>query len=163
MVRKVSAADLIDSESELDKMFTPSENGTTNAEMPPDAPTIKPQAFTERTDFDAPKVDSKPSNTMLRKGLEKMYANMGTMIFIVDPMVGTTILNQSAACAASLDELAKTNPKVRAALMRMMETNAYGAVLAAHLPIAVAIATKYVPELRRGYESAVNNLGTDTP
>lgn len=114
-----------------------------------------PSAFTKLTDFEPPPPPKAARNTSLKIGLEKMYANIGTMAYLADPMIGTVILQQAEQCATSLDELAKTNPKVKKALMRMMESSSYGTVIAAHLPIAIAIATKYVPELRRNYEGTV--------
>lgn len=98
--------------------------------------------------------DGKPKRkTKLHNELEQLYTMAGAMTTMVDQQIGTTIIIQASACAESLDDLAAKNPRVKKALEKMLQTSVYAGVIAAHIPIVVAIATKYVPELRESYES----------
>lgn len=128
----------------------------------PSEPTEVPPKITPFTQMDGPtelpSSGKKPRNTALKKSLEEVYVFIGTTTFMFDTQIGGLILNQAEDCAASLDELARTNPAVKRALERLVETSVYGAILTAHAPIAVAIATKYVPYLRDSFEQTVDNV-----
>ncbi|MGW1743871.1 hypothetical protein ACWCPQ_34320 [Nocardia sp. NPDC001965] len=87
----------------------------------------------------------------LCKQLTEMYVMAGTGLFMVDPQIGSVVIGQAETCAASLDALAKKDPRVKRALESMLATGAWSGVIAAHLPIVVAVGTKYVPELKRRY------------
>jgi hypothetical protein len=87
----------------------------------------------------------------LQKDLENLYTMIGTGIFPFDNQVGVVILESGQNCASSLYELAQKNPRLRKQLESMLSAGAYGAVISAHLPIAVIIATKYIPSLRENY------------
>lgn len=80
---------------------------------------------------------SRPTN--LARALAKTYERIGAMLLIVDQPCGMAIINNADDMAASLDELAKTNPKVRKALESMIATSAWGNVIMAHVPVIMAI------------------------
>lgn len=98
----------------------------------------------------------------IQRELEQLYATMGSTIYVFNPKIGATIVENSTRCAESLDELARTNPAVRKALMAMLETGAWSGVIIAHMPIAMAVATEYIPSFReafapQGYEPPSEN------
>lgn len=86
---------------------------------------------------------------VIAKGMNGLYRRAGRLIRIWDPEVGSAVI----ACTRAEDEddltvgeawenLAKTNPRIRAFLMRMMQGGAWTQVFMAHLPIFMAIAMK---------------------
>jgi hypothetical protein len=87
----------------------------------------------------------------LQKSLESLYTMIGTGIFPFDNQVGVVVLESAPNCAKSLNDLAEKNPRLRRQLESLLSAGAYGAVISAHLPIAVIVATKYVPSLRENY------------
>lgn len=104
-----------------------------------------------------PQAGTKKRNTQLKRQIADLYVFAGTTTFMFDQQIGGLVIQQADACAESLDELARTNPAVKRALEKLLETSIYGAVLAAHAPIVIAVATKYVPYLRKSYEDTVDN------
>lgn len=102
-----------------------------------------------------PAPTSKKRNTALKSQLEGIYGMAGAVLFPIDPQTATVILSQAPQCAEALDDLARKDPKVKAALESLLSTSAWGAVIAAHLPILVQVGTKYVPELRDRYKRTV--------
>lgn len=73
------------------------------------------------------------------KALKDMYGYIGMSVTMISPNVGETILLQAEKCAESVNELARTNPSVRRVIQGLVTTSAWGAVIAAHAPIAMAI------------------------
>lgn len=112
------------------------------------------EPFTQATEFEPPK-PPKVRNTNLRKDLQDTYTTVAMMVYPFDPMVGTVIADSAEKCANSWDELARNNPRVKRALESLMTTSTAASVFAAHMPIVVAVATKYVPSLRDAYEQTV--------
>jgi hypothetical protein len=74
------------------------------------------------------------------------------MLLPFDQPCGTVIINSAEDCARSLDSLARENPKVRRALMAMVETSVWGQVIAAHLPIITAIAMHHVGPVKNAMQ-----------
>jgi hypothetical protein len=70
------------------------------------------------------------------------------MILPISVPIGTAFVQNAQPCAESLDELARTNPAVRKALMSLLTTGAWGKVIAAHFPILLAIGVTYSPAVR---------------
>lgn len=94
----------------------------------------------------------------IEKELKSLYTMIGAGIFPFDQQVGGTIVAQAEPCAKAMADLAAQNAAVRRALESMLATTTYGAVIAAHLPIAVMVATKYIPHLRDNYGAVVNQF-----
>lgn len=94
----------------------------------------------------------------LQKDLEGLYTMIGTGIFPFDNQVGVVVLESAPNCASSLYDLAQKNPRLRKQLESLLSAGAYGAVISAHLPIAVIIATKYVPSLRDSYGRLMDDM-----
>lgn len=129
---------------------------------PEEPPTEVPPKAVPFTQMDGPTElptgGSKKRNTQLKRSLADLYVFAGTTTFMFDQQIGGLIIQQADTCAESLDELARTNPAVKRALEKLLETSVYGAVLAAHAPIVIAVATKYVPYLRKSYEDTVDQF-----
>jgi hypothetical protein len=86
---------------------------------------------------------------VIAKGMNSLYRRAGRIIRIWDPDIGTAVI----ACTRALDEddstvgdawenLAKTNPRIRAFLLKLMAGGAWTQLVMAHVPIFMAIAMK---------------------
>lgn len=93
-----------------------------------------------------------PRKGLLAKKFTDLYVALGSFMLPFDPAVANAVINAAPKCGESLEELARTNPAVRKALMGMVETSVWGQVILAHAPIMIAIAVVHVPAVR-------NNLG----
>jgi hypothetical protein len=85
----------------------------------------------------------------ISRELENLYTTVGTMVYMVQPRVGHTIVTEANKCAESLDELARTNPRVRRALESVLTTSAWSGVIVAHMPILMVLAYEYVPAFKQ--------------
>jgi hypothetical protein len=83
---------------------------------------------------------------MLVKPLTAFYETIGGLIILADPTCGQAIINSAEEAAKALDELARTNPKVRKVLMRLMQSGAVTKVVIAHLPIVMAVLAHHFPK-----------------
>jgi hypothetical protein len=105
---------------------------------------------------------NKPMPTMPRGGLKpaltQLYTGFALAVMPFDPSCGKIILENAERCAESLDDLAKTNPAVRRALLSLVTTSAWGAVIMAHAPILMALAMHHVPALRERQEKMVADM-----
>lgn len=81
----------------------------------------------------------------LVKPLTTLYTSMGAAVSAFDPACGIAILDNAEKCAESLDALAQRNEAVRRALYAMLETSAWGGVMAAHMPILVMLMVHHGP------------------
>lgn len=81
----------------------------------------------------------------LVKPLTTLYTSMGAAVSAFDPACGIAVLDNAEKCAESLDALAQRNEAVRRALFAMLETSAWGGVMAAHMPILVMLAVHHGP------------------
>lgn len=79
-----------------------------------------------------PKIDLAPR-------LNDMFVSLGTVWFALDQTCGMAVINQAAALAESLENVAKQNASVARALERLLATGAWGAVLAAAAPIIITV------------------------
>lgn len=126
------------------------------ADVAPDTPPIEHNDILT-TPVMPPAPPKGKRKTALRTSLEGMYATAGTLVYVADQQTGTVILEQGPKCAEALDELAQKDPKIKAALESMLSTSAWGAVIAAHLPILVQVGTTYIPPLTARYKSQMAN------
>jgi hypothetical protein len=60
---------------------------------------------------------------------------------LVAPNAGQATIAQADSCGSSLAAWAETNPKVKRALERTLSGAGFATVLAAHLPIVLAVVT----------------------
>lgn len=106
-----------------------------------------------------PKKSGRPSK--IKVEVQNLYMAAGLGIYPFDNAIGALIADNAENCAVAWDELAKKNASIKHALERLLETSAYGTLIAAHMPILVAVATKYVPHLRETYESVFAQAETE--
>ena len=103
---------------------------------------------------DVPMPDSKKAGrpSRIKVEVQNLYMAAGLGVYPFDNAIGSLLADNAENCAVAWDELAKKNPSIKRTLEKLLETSAYGTLIAAHMPIAVAVATKYVPHLRDTYE-----------
>lgn len=94
----------------------------------------------------------KPTPAMPRSGLKgpltNMYTGLGISLSMVDRNCGQAIVESAEDCAEAWEELARRNPKVRRALLMLLETSDVTKIIIAHAPIMMAIASHHVPFVR---------------
>lgn len=106
---------------------------------------ISPETVSEKKpESDKPTTVYRPG--ALVKPLTSFYETIGGFVILADPDCGSAIVNGAENCAKSLDELARTNPRIRRVLMRMVESGALTKVVVAHLPIILAVLAHHFPK-----------------
>lgn len=92
-----------------------------------------------------------PSTGIIAKGVNKLYRRAGKIVRAMDADIGEAIIQSARntgddgeddSVGAAWEELAKTNPRIRRFLLKCLEGGAWGALLMAHAPIAMAILLK---------------------
>ncbi len=85
----------------------------------------------------------------IAKGMNRLYAKAGKLIKVMDPEVGNAIISvtkkesdDDLTVGEAWEELAKTNPRIRAVLLKMISGGAWGALFMAHAPIFLAVVMK---------------------
>jgi len=79
--------------------------------------------------------------------LLQMYGMVAMGIGMKDPQCAQVIMKQAEDCAVAWDKLAVENDSVRKVLFALTNVTGVGAVVAAHVPIAMAIAAHHGPGL----------------
>ena len=85
---------------------------------------------------------------ILVEPLTDLYRTMGLVIMPFNQATSTAFLQNAEPCAQAWDELARTDPKMRAFLMSLLQTGGWAKVLVAHAPIAMAAAVSMSPAAR---------------
>jgi hypothetical protein len=117
---------------------------------------------------------------VITKGVNKLYRRGGKIVRAMDADIGEAIImsarntadegEEDDSVGAAWDELARTNPRVRRFLMKAIAGGAWGSLIMAHAPIAMAIFMK--PRIREliPFQGLVESLaepddegGTDLP
>lgn len=94
-----------------------------------------------------PKLRAIPKNSHpLAEPLIKLYAGIGAVLAMRDPVCGAAIIANAEECAKSLENLARENDAVRRALEALLKTSNWGLVMTAHLPILMAIYAHHGPK-----------------
>lgn len=96
----------------------------------------------------APKAssDRKPKTAptgSLERRLADTFTTVGTMIYVFDQYDGQVIIGRADSLAASLNQLARENPKIKARLEAMLAASAWGAVFAEVAAIGIPIAAHH--------------------
>jgi hypothetical protein len=85
----------------------------------------------------------------IARGMNKLYARAGKICKVMDPEIGEAILSVTKKESAddvtvgeAWEELAKTNPRVRAFLLKALQGGAWGQLVMCHVPILMAIIMK---------------------
>lgn len=88
---------------------------------------------------------------VITTGVNKLYRKAGKIIRAMDHDIGTAVIESARNTAddgtddsvgAAWDELAKTNPRIRKFLLKCVAGGAWGQLVMAHGPIAMAIVMK---------------------
>lgn len=89
---------------------------------------------------------------VITKGVNRLYRRAGKIVRAMDRDIGIAIIESARNTAedgepddsvgAAWDELARTNPRIRRFLLKMIAGGAWGQVLMAHAPILLAIVMK---------------------
>ena len=102
---------------------------------------------------------------VIAKGMNKMYAQAGKIIRAMDPDIGEAIISctrkeseDDVTVGEAWDELARTNPRVRAFLMKLMTGNAWRQLFWAHLPILLAVVMKENIRKHLPFQKVVNSV-----
>jgi hypothetical protein len=90
-------------------------------------------------------IPPKPREGSLVKPLTDLYTTVGLTLAPFDPVCSTAVLTNAEECARRLEMLARENESVRRVILAMVQTSAWGGVLAAHLPIIAMIMTHHGP------------------
>lgn len=87
----------------------------------------------------------------IAKGMNKLYRRAGKIVKMWDPEVGDGIIRctrkdeddeDEITVGEAWEELARTNPRIRAFLTKLITGGAWSSLFAAHLPILIAILLK---------------------
>lgn len=85
----------------------------------------------------------------IAKGMNSLYARVGKFVRVWDPDLGGALIvmtrkesEDDVTVGEAWEELARTNPRIRAFLLRMIEGGAWGQLLMAHMPLVIAIMMK---------------------
>lgn len=74
------------------------------------------------------------------------YTTVGIAVSAFDMPVGVAIVENAENCAEAWEKYAKTNPAIRRALMRFIQTSAVSEVVLAHVPIVMGILQAHGPD-----------------
>lgn len=75
-------------------------------------------------------------------GMTKLYKRTGRIVKAMDKDIGIAIIECAEDCGEAWDELARTNPRVRKFLLKLVSGGAWGSVIMAHAPILLAVIMK---------------------
>lgn len=89
---------------------------------------------------------------IITKGVNRLYRRAGKFVKAMDRDIGIAVIESTKNTAedgepddsvgAAWDELARTNPRIRVFLLRIIAGGAWGQLVMAHAPIAMAIVMK---------------------
>jgi len=101
-------------------------------------------------------------------GMNKLYLRAGKLVRVMDPDIGTAIIettrketDDDVTVGEAWEELAKTNPRIRAFLLKLISGGAYGQLLMAHLPIVLAILMKDAIRKRLPFQRIMDAMLVD--
>lgn len=107
---------------------------------------------------------------VIAKGMNGLYRKAGRILRMLDRDIGTAVIATTQAeddddttVGEAWEELARTNPRIRAFLMRLMVGGAWSSLVQAHLPIVLAIAMKDGIRQRIPFMGLAEVLLTDEP
>lgn len=90
----------------------------------------------------APRRPRSPRRPAIGPRIAQLYATVGLGVSMTPApaaqAVGAALVTNAPACGDAWEQLAKEDPRVAELLDRLLTASAYGALLAAHLPIVLA-------------------------
>lgn len=106
----------------------------------------------------------------IAKGMNALYRKAGRLIRIWDYEIGSAVIaitraeeDDDVTVGDAWEDLAKQNPRIRAALLKLMHGGAWTGLVTAHLPILLAIAMKPGIRERVPLLALADTLLTDEP
>lgn len=109
-----------------------------------------------------PKADKTPrvakDDAALKKALMELYSSVGMLLMPFDQPCATSVVNSAEQCADALVKLAAENDAVRRTLNAITQTSAWGGVLAAHLPIIMAVTSHHFGPAKGIGQSPADNV-----
>jgi hypothetical protein len=85
----------------------------------------------------------------IAKGMNKLYRRVGKLVSMADPMIGQAFIeitrkddDDDVTVGEAWEELARVNPRIRAALNKLLTGSGWGQLLMCHLPILLAVAVR---------------------
>lgn len=137
-----------------------------------DAPPAKPTRSRSRTrKAKEPAKEVAFKAGVIAKGMNRLYLRAGKIIKVWDDEVGTAVIEctrketeDDVTVGEAWEELARTNPRVRAFLMKMLVGGAWSQLFMAHMPIFLAIVMKEGIRKHLPFGSILEaTLGEDSP
>jgi hypothetical protein len=93
---------------------------------------------------------------LITKGVNKLYRRAGKVARALDKDIGNALMEISQntsevegeddSVGAAWDELARTNPRIRRFLLKLIAGGAWSQVIMAHGPLGMAVAMKFISE-----------------
>jgi hypothetical protein len=99
---------------------------------------------------------------VLVKPLRELYTVAGTLVLPFNKPVGTAFIQNAEPCAIALDNAAKTDQAIRRVLMMLVAGSVWGQIIAAHMPILMALAVTAVPSMRESLHMVPSTPGDET-
>ena len=109
---------------------------------------------------------------VIAKGMNRLYRRAGRLLRLFDQDIGSAVIactmtdpddDEDTTVGEAWENLAKTNPRIRAFLLRMMTGGAWTGLFMAHMPIFMAVAMKDGIRERIPLMGLANALLTDEP
>jgi hypothetical protein len=145
----------------------PAGNEPTGAALPGSSPSIDELKATKRPKGQEDRAPGKPRKGRtakpkfneadvpafragpIAKGVNKLYARAGKLVKVMDPDIGNAVLattrkesDDDVTVGEAWEELARTNPRIRAFLLKLIAGGAWGQLIMVHAPIFMAVIMK---------------------
>lgn len=85
----------------------------------------------------------------ISRGINRLYRKTGRLVKVMDPQVGAAIIESTrkdddsdVTVGEAWEEIARSNPRVRRFLLKMLSGGAWGQLFMAHAPILLAVIMK---------------------
>lgn len=122
-----------------------------DTDRPPDETARRRRKKSPAADFKAPPM---PASGSLARRINRIYRKAGKFIRALDAELGQAFIESATAepvpegeepdltVGEAWENLCRTNPRIRARVLRLIEGGAWGELLLAHAPIGVALVMK---------------------
>lgn len=138
------------------KASEPAESGAPKAQREPDRVPgkVRPEdPKARRTRVKEPKPEPEPLPPFrtgpIAKGMNRLYLKAGRILAVMDADTGNAVIamtqkfsDDDVTVGEAWEELARVNPRIRAVLLKLITGGAWGQLIMAHAPLAVAILMK---------------------
>jgi hypothetical protein len=134
---------------------------------PPRGRRTRVKRGTDRTPKEAPEVPPFRAGP-IAKGVNKLYARAGKFLRVLDPEIGSALIDitrkeadDDVTVGEAWEDIAKTNPRIRAFLLKIISGGAWGQLIAVHGPILLALLMKDAIRKRIPFGKLINALLED--